>query len=184
MGTDVVRNVETFEFQFGGSFSQEDLFSPAKVYAGNDAITGTKSNNVLRGYGGNDTLKGLGGNDYLYGGLGNDRLYGSTGRDWFVFDTRPSSTNKDTIYDFNVKDDTVRLENSIFTKVGVNGYLKAGAFWTNNTGKAHDRDDRVIYDKDSGVLYYDSDGTGSDKAVAFTTISKHLSMTSKDIYIV
>jgi hypothetical protein len=61
------------------------------------------------------------------------------GGDQFVFDKKPSSANKDTISDFNVKDDTLRLDNGIFTKAGVNGYLKAGAFWTSNTGKAHDR---------------------------------------------
>jgi Ca2+-binding RTX toxin-like protein len=184
MGTDVVRNVETFEFQFGGSFSQKDLFNPAMVYAGNDTITGTNSNDVLEGYGGNDTLNGLSGNDKLYGGTGNDWLYGGTGRDQFVFNTRPFSTNKDTIYDFNVKDDTVRMENAAYSKVGVNGYLKSGAFWSNKTGRAHDKDDRIIYDKDSGVLYYDADGTGSSKGVAFTTIGKNLLMTSKDLYIV
>jgi serralysin len=197
---DVVLNVETFEFQSGDSLTQADLFNPAKIYAGNDLVTGSSSNNILRSYGGNDTLKGYAGedrlyggdgNDYLYGGLENDKLYGGTGRDQFVFDMKPTienvplgiSANKDAIYDFNVKDDTIRLDNAVFTKVGVNGYLKSSAFWTNNTGKAHDRNDRIIYDKDSGVLYYDPDGTGSGKAVAFTTISKNLWMTFKDIYV-
>ncbi len=182
-GTDVVLNVETFVFEFGGELSQADLFNPIKVYAGDDTITGTNSKNVLRGYGGNDTIKALGGNDTVYGGTGNDTVTGGMGQDHFVFDTKPSSTNKDRIVDFNVKDDTIRLENAVF-KVGPNGTLKAGAFWTNKTGKAHDRDDRIIYDKDSGVLYYDADGTGSGKAVAFTAILKNLSMTSRDIYIV
>jgi Ca2+-binding RTX toxin-like protein len=191
-GTDVVLNVETFVFEFGGELTQADLFNPVKVYAGDDTITGTNSKNVLRGYGGNDTIKALGGNDTAYGGTGNDTVYGGTGndtvtggtgQDHFVFDTKPSSTNKDRIVDFNVKDDTIRLENAVF-KVGSNGTLKAGAFWSNNTGKAHDASDRVIYDKNSGVLYYDPDGTGSAKAVAFATISKNLSMTNKDIYVI
>jgi Ca2+-binding RTX toxin-like protein len=192
-GTDVVLDVETFVFEFGGELTQADLFNPVKVYAGDDTITGTNSKNVLRGYGGNDTIKALGGNDTayggtgndtVYGGTGNDTVYGGTGRDYFAFDTRSSSTNKDRIVDFNVKDDTIWLENSVFTKVGSNGTLKAGAFWSNNTGKAHDKDDRIIYDKNSGVLYYDPDGTGSAKSVAFTTISKNLSMTNKDIYVI
>ncbi len=177
MGTDVVLNVETFEFQTGGKFTLQDLFNPVKVYAGNDTITGTNGNNVLKGYGGNDTIKALGGNDSVYGGTGNDKLYGGLGRDQYVFDTRPTSTNRDTIYDFSVRDDTIRLENAIFTKIGANGTLKAGAFWTNNTGRAHDRDDRIIYDKNSGVLYYDPDGTGSAKGVAFTNIQKNSAMT-------
>ena len=182
-GTDVVTNVETFEFQFGGSFTQADLFNPTKVYAGNDTLTGTSSNNVLKGYAGNDTIKAQGGNDYLYGGLGNDKLYGGPGKDNFVFDTKPSSANRDTIYDFNARDDTIRLENSIY-KAGSNGTLKAGAFWSNNTGKAHDASDRIIQDKNSGVLYYDPDGTGSAKGVAFTNIQKNLSISHKDVYLI
>ena len=150
----------------------------------NNTITGNRHDNDLHGRAGNDALSGGLGEDTLYGGAGKDTLKGGTGQDVFVFDTKPSSTNRDRITDYNVKDDTVWLDNAIFTKVGSNGSLKSGAFWTNNTGKAHDRDDRIIYDKDSGVLYYDADGTGSGKAVAFTTISKNLLMTSKDIFIV
>jgi Ca2+-binding RTX toxin-like protein len=131
-------------------------------------------------------LKGLGGNDFLHGGTGNDRLYGNSGKDAFVFDTKPhKSANKDVIQDFNVRDDTIRLENSSFTKVGKSGaVLSSSMFWANNTGKAHDKSDRIIYDKDSGVLYYDPDGTGSAKAVAFTNIQKKLAMTHKDIYLI
>ena len=105
--------------------------------------------------------------------------------DAFVFDKKPNTrTNKDAIKDFKVVDDTVRLDNAAFTKVGANGTLKSSAFWTNNTGKAHDKDDRIIYDKDSGVLYYDADGSGKGAAVAFATITKKLGMTNKDFYII
>jgi serralysin len=171
---------------------------------GADTLNGTSGGNTLKGYGGNDKLYGQGGNDYLYGGAGNDTLYGGKGKDSFVFDTKANSrTNKDAIKDFKVVDDTVRLDNAVFTKVGSNGTLKSSAFWTNNTGKAHDKDDRVIYDKDSGVLYYDADGSdrviydkdsgvlyydadgsGKGAAVAFATISKNLGMTNKDFYVI
>ena len=151
----------------------------------NNTITGNRHDNDLYGRAGNDALNGGLGEDTLHGGAGKDTLKGGMGRDVFVFDTKPNkATNLDRITDYNVKDDTVWLDNAIFTKVGSNGSLKSGAFWTNNTGKAHDKDDRVIYDKDSGVLYYDADGTGSGKAVAFTTISKNLPVTSKDIFII
>jgi Ca2+-binding RTX toxin-like protein len=70
------------------------------------------------------------------------------------------------------------------TKVGANGTLKSSAFWTNTTGKAHDKDDRIIYDKDSGVLYYDADGSGKGAAVVFVTIAKKLAMTNKDFYVI
>ena len=92
--------------------------------------------------------------------------------------------NKDAIKDFRVVDDTIHLDNAAFTKVGANGWLKSSAFWANNTGKAHDSSDRIIYDKDSGVLYYDADGTGKAGGVAFATISKNLALTYKDFYVI
>ncbi|RDI62014.1 calcium-binding protein [Microvirga subterranea] len=199
-GTDTVYDVEAFYFN-NGTFSLSSLLpidppappppppppppTPEEIYAGEDTLYGTSGSNTLKGYGGNDTLRGQGGNDYLFGGDGNDVLYGGAGKDAFVFDTKPNkTTNKDAIKDFKVVDDTIRLDNAVFTKVGGNGTLKASAFWTNTTGKAHDKDDRVIYDKDSGVLYYDADGSGKGAAVAFATISKNLALTNKDFYIV
>ena len=62
--------------------------------------------------------------------------------------------------------------------------LKSAAFWSNTTGKAHDANDRIIYDKDSGVLYYDADGTGKGASVAFATISKNLALTNKDFFVI
>jgi Ca2+-binding RTX toxin-like protein len=197
-GTDTIYGIEALYFD-NGTFSLSSLLpvdppappppppppTPEEVYAGSDTLYGTSGGNTLKGYGGHDKLFGQGGNDYLFGGDGNDTLYGGSGKDAFVFDTKPhKSTNKDAIKDFKVVDDTIRLENAVFTKVGGNGTLKGSAFWANNTGKAHDKDDRVIYDKDSGVLYYDADGSGKGAAVAFATISKNLSMTNKDFYIV
>jgi serralysin len=68
--------------------------------------------------------------------------------------------------------------------LGSNGALKSTAFWSNKTGKAHDANDRIIYDKDSGVLYYDAEGTGTVARIAFATITKNLSMTYKDFYVI
>ena len=101
-----------------------------------------------------------------------------------MFDTQPNaSTNKDAIMDFRAMDDTVLLDNAVFKKAGSNGTLKASAFWISNTGKAHDPSDRVVYDKDSGVLYYDADGSGSGAGIAIATISKNLAMTNKDFLV-
>ncbi|WP_262269887.1 calcium-binding protein [Microvirga yunnanensis] len=191
-GTDIISGVEAFYFD-NGTFSLSSLLpanpppppTPEEVYSGNDTLYGTSGSNTLKGYDGNDKLYGQGGNDYLFGGNGNDALYGGTGKDAFVFNTKANKyTNKDAIKDFKVVDDTVRLDNAVFTKVGANGTLKSSAFWTNTTGKAHDKDDRIIYDKDSGVLYYDADGSGKGAAVAFSTISKNLAMTNKDFYVI
>jgi Ca2+-binding RTX toxin-like protein len=193
-GIDLVYGVEAFYFD-DGTFSLSSLMppppsppspaAPEAVYAGNNTLYGTSGSDTLRGYGGHDRLYGQGGNDYLHGGNGNDALYGGTGKDAFVLANKANKyTNKDAIKDFKVVDDTIRLDNAAFTKVGANGTLKSSAFWTNTTGKAHDKDDRIIYDKDSGVLYYDADGSGKGAAVVFATIAKKLAMTNKDFYVI
>jgi serralysin len=201
-GTDVTSSIEEFVFD-DGVFSPATLLParepqppipptpppavPKDPYWGDDlsnTLVGNAGNNVLKGFGGKDVLKGRSGNDALYGGSGNDKLYGGPGKDSFVFDTQPNRrSNKDTIYDFNVKDDTIRLENAVFTKLGPAGQLKSSAFWASKDGKAHDRSDRIIYDTDGGQIYYDADGSGRSSAVAFAQLSKNLALTYKDFYV-
>ena len=81
-----------------------------------------------------NTLRGWGGNDVLLGALGNDFLSGGLGQDYFVFNTALGGTNRDGIVDFTVADDTIRLENAIFTASATTGTLAAAAFWSNTTG--------------------------------------------------
>lgn len=192
-GTDFLFSVEALSFD-DGTFSlssvvptdpKPPVVNPYMGSGGSDFIVGTSVSNSIKGLGGNDVLKGGGGNDYLYGGLGNDKLYGGSGKDTFVFDTKPNKfSNKDTIYDFSVKDDTIRIDNAVFTKVGANGALKSSAFWSSKDGKAHDSSDRIIYDKDGGQLYYDADGSGKGAAVQIAQLTKYLVMTYNDFRVV
>jgi hypothetical protein len=54
------------------------------------------------------------------------------------------------------------LDKSIFKKLAL-GDLSQTAFAIGNAGKALAKDDRIIYDKDSGKLLYDVDGLGGKK---------------------
>ncbi len=157
--------------------------------AGADTLTGDILNDILSGLAGKDTLSGLAGNDKLSGGLGNDVLTGGTGGDIFVFDAKLSKTNAankkanlDKIVDFSVPDDTIHLAKSVFTKLAKKGALAKGAFYGGSA--AHDRDDRVIYNKKTGALYYDQDGNGSHAAIQFATLSKNLKLNQKDFFVV
>ena len=146
-----------------------------------DILTGNSGSNVLNGGAGNDTLNGAGGNDILNGGTGNDKLTGGAGLDVFRFNTAlNSSTNKDTIIDYSVANDTVQLENAIFTKLLNTGPLAAGNFRANTAGTAVDANDYVLYNTTSGVLSYDADGNGANAAVqiAAVGISTHPVLTS------
>lgn len=158
-------------------------------HGGNNTLRGLSGNDVLKASSGNDTLKGDAGSDRLYGGLGNDKLYGGTGsgKDVFVFDTRLNKTkNVDRIYDFNTKYDSIQLENKVFTKLGKDSSkgvkFKADMFVKGKV--AQDREDRIIYDKDTGALYYDKDGTGSAAQVKIATLNKNLKIYFHDFYVI
>jgi hypothetical protein len=122
------------------------------------------------GSAGNDVLTGGMGDDTLNGGLGNDRLSGGSGYDRFEFSTKlDKAKNVDTISDFRAKDDTIQLENGIFTKLKKTGILKKDFFTLGS--KAKQKDDYIIYDKNKGYLYYDADGSGSkSKPVLFAKV--------------
>jgi Ca2+-binding RTX toxin-like protein len=152
-----------------------------KGYGGNDYLSGEAGNDFLFGGRGNDKLNGGTGNDYLSGQLGRDTLTGGRGKDKFVFDVSPTKGNMDTITDFSVRDDTIYLARSIYTKAGPKGVLKEKAFWTGSA--AHDADDRFIYNSDTGYLYYDSDGTGGASQKVIAKLSPHLAVTHKDFYL-
>lgn len=140
--------------------------------SGADRFTGNASANSLYGNVGNDTLNG---------GLGADVLSGGAGRDVFVFDTRLSPGNVDKILGYVVADDTIHLDNKYMTKLKA-GRLASSAFWKGS--KAHDSNDRIIYDSSKGYLYYDADGTGSSKQVLIATMTKNLKMTYGEFYVI
>ncbi len=154
-----------------------------------DTIKGTSRSDKLSGFSGKDKLSGGSGNDKLFGGFGIDSLKGDSGKDAFAFDTRANTrTNKDKITDFKVQDDSIWLDNAVFTKLGRSGsenkpaQLKSSSFTIGD--KAKDRNDYIIYNDKKGVLLYDADGSGRGKAVEFATISKNLAMTHKDFFVI
>jgi serralysin len=167
----------------------------------NDTIIGNSGNNTIKGGSGHDTLDGGDGadmifgdtgNDRLAGGLGADTLNGGAGMDIFVFNAaiaKKKNKNIDKIVGFNVKDDSIYLENAIFKKLGNKGSelkpakLSKAAFWIGN--KAHDANDRIIYDKRKGVLLYDEDGTGSKAAIQIAILDKNIrKISEKDFFVI
>ncbi|MBX3568364.1 MAG: hypothetical protein KF914_09920 [Rhizobiaceae bacterium] len=134
-------------------------------------ITGNKGANALRGYDGDDTINGGDGADKISGGLGNDTLAGNAGADTYYFSyALDEATNVDTIKGFS-SIDLISLSASIFTQAGPAGALAASAFRANTTGKAGDASDRIIWETDTGKLYYDPDGTGAAAGTTFAIIT-------------
>ena len=136
---------------------------------GNDRLDGGAENDLIDGGNGADTIIGGTGNDSMFGGLGNDSLNGGSGTDHFIFDTALGTTNVDRIQAYNVADDTILLDDAIFTALGSPGALAAGAFKAGTA--ATDADDRIIYNATTGALFYDQDGSGGVAAVQFATLT-------------
>ncbi|WP_457092865.1 M10 family metallopeptidase [Microvirga sp. P5_D2] len=156
--------------------------------SGDDRIVGNSAGNHLKGRQGKDRLFGLEGADTLNGGQGHDVLSGGEGRDVFVFNTTLSAhRNRDTISDFNVRDDSLYLDNAVFKSLGAGSAhhpqrLKK-AFYSIGE-EARDRNDFIVYHKQDKVLLYDPDGSGPKQAVPIVTFSKELKITSHDIFVV
>lgn len=151
----------------------------------NNSLTGNGAANTLSGLAGNDILNGAAGNDFLYGGAGNDTLIGGLGNDNFVFNTYLSATaNVDRITDFSVLYDTIRLENAVFTALTATGTLAAAAFVKNTTGLAMDASDRIIYETDTGKVFYDSNGSAAGGSVLIATLTANLAVTNADFYVI
>jgi Ca2+-binding RTX toxin-like protein len=155
---------------------------------GGDVLQGGAGDDRLKGNAGNDKVFGNGGDDYLYGGIGKDVLTGGAGQDSFVFNTKAAKSNIDRVTDFNVVDDSIYLENAIFKGLGNKGsinkpvQIKKAEFALGS--KAADGSDHVIYNKKTGALFYDADGTGSQAQVQIATLSKNLKMTHKDFFVI
>lgn len=145
------------------------------------SYSGTSKDNKLTGSSANDKIEGKGGNDILWGKGGNDVLVGSSGKDSFTFDTKLGAGNIDVILDFNVRDDTIRLNDTVFTK------LKSGKLPTDalvSGSKALDAQDRIIYNDKTGGLFYDADGSGQIRAIQFARIDAHLKIAAADFLII
>jgi serralysin len=147
-----------------------------------DSLDGGSGNDTLVGGAGDDTLVGGTGNDILTGGAGDDILTGGMGVDVFVFDAAIGTGNVDQISDFNVINDTMRLDDFVFSGLAA-GMLGTSAFAANLTGIAEDAFDRIIYDSNTGYLYFDADGSGAGDSIRFATITAGLSLTNADFFV-
>lgn len=160
----------------------------------NNIIIGNSKANSLIGNGGNDHLDGREGADKLFGGSGNDTLRGGagknsltggTGDDTFVFDNIPKANNVDTLKDFASGQDKLQLDDAKFAQIGATGQFSAAdeRFWASADGTAHDATDRIVYNTDSGALFYDADGNGGGTAVQIAILTDHPALNAADIWV-
>lgn len=145
------------------------------TYVSIENLTGTFWNDTLIGTSANNVIDGVNGADVFNGRGGMDKLVGNGGGDTFVFNSAIGAGNLATITGFAHGQDHFNLDNAIFTQLGVDGALDAGAFV--NGAAALDANDRIIFNSATGNVSYDADGSGAGAAVVFATIQTLLNGT-------
>jgi Ca2+-binding RTX toxin-like protein len=147
---------------------------------GDDHMNGGADADTLSGGAGRDILAGGTGNDVVSGGTGKDVLSGGAGADVFSLDS-DDAADADRVTDFVASDDTIQLENAVFTAFGTEtGTLAAGHFTANAAGVALDADDFIVYDTDTGKIFDDADGNGAGAAVQIGIVGANLGLTAAD----
>jgi Ca2+-binding RTX toxin-like protein len=93
------------------------------------------------------------------------------------------SGNRDIITDFNKSgNDTIDLQNSVFKKLTKLGTLSKDMFVVG--AKALDANDHIIYNKGTGALLYDADGSGGIAAVQFASLSTRPTISHLDFHVI
>ena len=129
------------------------------------------------------TVVGNAGINRLNGAAGSDTMTGGLGADVFVFTTVLGATNVDTITDYSVVDDRIEIDDAVFGGV-LAGALAATAFTSNLTGAATTAAQRVIYETDTGFLWFDADGTGVGAGVRFANVTVGVVMAATEFTVV
>jgi serralysin len=160
---------------------------------GHDMLSGDDGDNRIEGLGGNDTIHGSAGNDVLYGGRwtgasgsgddwidggdGDDLMIGGDGADTFAFASLASGN--DSIADFTSGVDVIALSSENF---GI-ASLDDVDFLSGSGVQAADRA-ALLYDTDTGMLSYDTDGLGGADAVVFATLAGVPELSQHDFILV
>jgi len=138
---------------------------------GNDVIT-SGPNGDLEGGAGDDRIEG---GRFVSGGFGNDTIVnapgfteidGGPGSDTFLFARTPDASDAllDRYRDFVSGQDQLRFDGRAFAQLGASGALAAGDerfYAAPGADSAHDATDRFIYNRSTGDLWYDPDGSGA-----------------------
>jgi Ca2+-binding RTX toxin-like protein len=148
--------------------------------SGRNTLNGLAGDDAFLGEAGNDTLIGNLGNDVLAGSLGRDTLTGGAGSDAFAF-TAPNE-GIDRIVDFTVNTDLIGIAATQFR-----GGLRSNTFLASTQfvlgTAARDINDRFIYNRTNGALFFDRDGTGASAQVQLATFNLGLALTNTSIFI-
>lgn len=174
-GNNTLKGVKGADTLFGGK--GDDILLGG---TSDDLLRGAKDNDNLVGNQGYDTLRGAEGDDTLNGGAGKDRLFGGLDKDTFVFNS--ANDLFDQIKDFVPNVDKIALATDGFDGGLTVGNLPETQFVLGS--QAQDEDDRLIYNPNTGGLFFDPDGTGEAGKMKVAVLRDKPLLTAQDIILI
>lgn len=148
-----------------------------------DASASDKVVNKGKGVITGETRLGPGDDTFVFGGGKQGTVFGESGADRFDFVGKlASKKSAPVIGDFTLGEDTIGLSKKLFKGIGKEGPLKNKYFEVGK--KAKDKDDRVIWDKAKGNLFYDKDGKGGDGQTLVAKLTPDIDLKAGDILVI
>jgi Ca2+-binding RTX toxin-like protein len=158
-----------FENLIGSAFGDR-LYGTSDI----NTITGNGGDDYIYGGAGNDIISGGDGNDRLIGEAGSDTLTGGAGADLFYFSTALVAGEVDAITDFAAGNDQLFINRGAF---GMGASSAVNLVVNGSASVAY----TFLYNSNTGVLSFDSDGAGGAAAIDFANIGAGLGPTVVDI---
>ena len=127
-------------------------------------------------------VTGNAGANVLDGGAGADQLFGRGGTDTFAFTSALGNGNVDHILDFMSGGlDRIALDDAVFAGL-TPGALPQGAFAVGSS--AQEADDRILYNSQTGQLFFDADGSGAGAAILFAIVTPGTGLSASDFTVI
>jgi Ca2+-binding RTX toxin-like protein len=130
------------------------------------------------------TIVGNYGNNILNGGGGADTMFGLAGNDSFAFTAALGGGNVDALADFEANSDKILLAGGAGRPFAV---LPAGPLAENSfvTGTAAaDANDHIIFNPETGQMFYDADGNGVGAALLFATVTPATQLSAANFLVI
>jgi Ca2+-binding RTX toxin-like protein len=158
------------------------------TFVGNDA-----GQNIVSGYEGNDTMiGGFNANNWFFGGDGNDRMVGggvqdlfvgNAGADTIVFAT-PTPIAGSSIFGFTPGSDALEVSRSGFGLSAGYSVTDGTTLVSGTAPVAATTSPTFFYYTNSGLLYFDPDGSGSTTASLLAQLDSAPALTGFDFHLV
>lgn len=164
---------------YGVGLQNDNLLEP--VNRDYEVFYGGRGNDTIVGGVGADLMLGGAEQDYIVGGFGSDTLTGGAGSDVFRFSLK--NEGGDIITDFQSGIDKIQIVSSNFGTMPV-GVLGSARFLAGANPTATNSNAVFLYNTSTGVLTFDSNGSGVFGTTTLATLTGSRTLVAGDIQVV